>query len=327
VPSHFRALEQKGNSNRKDEILLAAVSAFVALSRPNKRDCNQIEDLAHPILPFASEPTKRFICAALAENPHAPANLLRRLCDEPVETCAPLLLLSPVLSAIDMVSVIGRKGKDHARIIARRSHLPNDVIEALALVDDERARGRAAGVASDLPAAAAQTQNLKPKTAIEARELLAELALSLQTGIDKHVGDTEDEAAWASKADHAKLVRLALHEGTVLFSTALADATGVSHGRVQRLLRRSESGELLTMLKAINVRVDTAFVIACALNPQVSADKIEIKLFMDRFEQLDQSKAVETIRRWKADEISVEFKRRAVNSDREPAAEATFRAS
>ena len=147
MPKHFRALEQQGLANRKDEILRAAISAFVALSKPNKRDCNQIEDLALPILPFASDQTKRFVCAALAENGSTPSNLVRRLCDESVEICAPLLLLSPVMTPIDLVAIIGRKGKEHARIIARRSHLPNDVIEALALVDDERVRARAAGPA------------------------------------------------------------------------------------------------------------------------------------------------------------------------------------
>ncbi len=315
MPTHFRALEQPGHANRKDEILRASISAFVALSKPNKRDCNQIEDLALPILAFASDQTKRFVCAALAENASAPANLVRKLCDEPVEICAPLLLLSPVMTPIDLVAIIGRKGKDHARIIARRSHLPNDVIEALALVDDARVRARAAG--SFDVADANSSSNIKPTTAAQARTLLAELAISLNKAEQAPLAANDlDDVEFAAAGIDAKLIRLALHEESGLFATALADATGLSFGRTQRLVKRIASGELLTALRALGVSVDSAFVTVCALNPHIGSSKLEIRLFRDRFEQLDQDKAVETLRRWKADEISVEFKRRAVNSDR-----------
>lgn len=326
MPTHFRALEQPGHANRKDEILRASISAFVALSKPNKRDCNQIEDLALPILQYATDQTKRFVCAALAESSSAPVNLVRKLCDEPVEICAPLLLLSPVMTPIDLVSIIGRKGKEHARIIARRSHLPNDVIEALALVDDPKVRARAAGSfdAADVGTAS----NVKPTTAAQARTLLAQLALSLnKTESDlptaDHIEDTEISASGVS----SKLIRLALHEETGMFATALADATGLSFGRTQRLVKRIASGELLTALRALDVGVDAAFVITCALNPHIGSNKTEIRLFRDRFELLDQDKAVETVRRWKADEISIDFKRRAVNSERAFEKEAVLKAS
>ncbi len=314
VPTHFRALEQQGQANRKDEILRASISAFVALSKPNRRDCNQVEDLASPILPFASDQTKRFICAALAENGSAPGNLVRRLCDEPVEICAPLLLLSPVLAAIDLVAIIGRKGTHHARIIARRSHLPNDVIEALALVDDERVRTRAAGIA--VSGGPIELTNLKPTTAAQARSLLADLALSLGRAEEALPADAEtDERELVAAGNAAKLIRLVLHEDTGLFATAITDATGLTFGKVQRLVRRVATGELLTVLRALDVSVDSAFVISCALNPHIGSNRLEIRLFRERFEQLDRDKAVDTLRRWKADEISVAFKRMAVNSD------------
>ena len=314
MPTHFRALEQQGHANRKDEILRAAVSAFVALSKPNRRDCNQIEDLSLPILPFASEQTKRFICAALAENRSAPGNLVRRLCDEPVAICSPLLLLSPVLESADLVAVIGRMGIHHARIVARRSHLPGDVIEALALVDDERVRARAAG--GTLSSEKTTGSNVRPTTAAQARALLSDLAMSLKRSeATLPAAANFEDAEPTSVANTAKLVRLVLHEDPGLFATAVADATGLAFGKVQRLVKRVATGELLTVLRALGINVDTAFVILCALNPHIGANRLEIRLFRDRFEQIDKDKAIETLRRWKADEISAQFKRRAVNSD------------
>ncbi|MGB8818322.1 MAG: hypothetical protein WCC66_10430, partial [Rhizobiaceae bacterium] len=93
------------------------------------------------------------------------------------------------------------------------------------------------------------------------------------------------------------------------------------------LVKRIASGELLTALRALDVNVDSAFVIACGLNPHVGSNRMEIRLFRDRFEQLDREKAVETVRRWKADEISVVFKRRAVNSDLDTEKSAGLKAS
>lgn len=324
VPTHFRALEQQGNANRKDEILRAAVSAFAALSKPNRRDCNQIEDLALPILPFAADQTKRFVCAALAESQSAPSGLVRKLCEEPAEICAPLLLLSPALSPVDLVAIIGRKGLEHARVIARRSHLPNDVLEALALVKDDTTQARAAsGGLADKP-----QSNIKPATAAQARTLLAELALSLSPAPAPEGQPVAAETADAARGRLGdRLIRLALHADTGLLSTALADATGLPLKRMQRIVRRAASSELLTTLRALGVSVDEAFVIACALNPATGSSRLEIRLFRDRFSQLDTEKASETLRRWKADEIAAAFQPKAVNADRKAGTERQLKAS
>jgi uncharacterized protein (DUF2336 family) len=307
VPTHYRALEIQGNSDRKDEILRASVSAFVALTKPVRRDINQIEDLVLPILPFASVSAKRFASAALAESTFAPIALIKALCAESPDICAPLLLKSPVLMPVDLVTVIGRHGKEHARIISCRRHLPNDVIEALALVDDEVVRDR---ISDARPNA---QDNIKPANAAEARQMLLEMATSIaQPATEGKEANPAGEFGEPNNPE--RLVRLSLHEKPELLATALADGLGLPVSRCLRFMRRSGSGELITALKALRLSSDQAFVILCALNPLSAASKADIRLMKDRFDAMEQDKANDTVRLWKADEIAMEFVKTASNS-------------
>lgn len=309
VPTHFRALETQGNSDRKDEILRAAVSAFVALTKPVRRDINQIEDLVLPILPFASVSAKRFASAALADSTFAPIALIKALCAESPDICAPLLLKSPVLMPVDLVTVIGRHGKEHARIISCRRHLPNDVIEALALVDDEVVRDR---ISDARPGA---QDNIKPANAAEARHMLLEMATSIAQPHPSIEGKEGSPIGGSGEPnDPDRLVRLSLHEKPELLATALADGLGLPVSRCLRFMRRSGSGELITALKALRFSSDQAFVILCAVNPLTAASKADIRLMKDRFDAMELDKANDTVRLWKADEIAMEFVKTASNS-------------
>ena len=320
VLTHFRALEIQGNSDRKDEILRAAVSAFVALTKPVRRDINQIEDLVLPILPFASVPAKRFASAALAESTFAPVALIKALCAESPDICAPLLLKSPVLMPVDLVTVIGRHGKEHARIISCRRHLPKDVIEALALVDDDVVKDR---ISDARPSA---QDNIKPANAAEARQMLLEMATSIaQPAIEGDAANPAGESGEPNNPD--RLVRLSLHEKPELLATALADGLGLPVSRCLRFMRRNGSGELITALKALRLSSDQAFVILCALNPLTAASKADIRLMKDRFDAMEQDKANDTVRLWKADEIAMEFMKTASNSQIEASGLQAFKAS
>jgi uncharacterized protein (DUF2336 family) len=309
VPTHFRALETQGNSDRKDEILRAAVAAFVILTKPVKRDINQIEDLVVPILPFASVAAKRFASAALAESASAPVALIKALCAESVDICAPLLLKSPVLMPVDLVAIVGKNGKEHARVISCRQHLPNDVIEALALLDDDIVRNR---ISDNGPKA--KHNNVKPSSAAEAREKLLEMARAFVPTESEASADAIAEGPVSrSLINPENLVRSALHEKPEILATALADGLGLTVARCLRLMRRSGSGELLTALKALKLNSDQAFVMLCALNPNVAASKADICLMRDRFGALELEKAQTTVRLWKADDIAMEFVRTASN--------------
>ena len=313
ILENHRTIEGQSKPNRKDEILRAAVSAFVALSKPNIRDCNQIEDLAAPILSVATPQTKRFVAAALAESRAAPVGLVKRICAEPVEICATLLLCTPVLSAVDLVNIIGKQGKQHARVIAQRHHLPNDVIEALALIEDPMVRERVsrkdtAEVSSE---GKNSLKNIKPVSVDDAINLLREIMVDSTAPVVANVETIELTADMIT----AKLVRLALNEEEGLFATAMADVCGVSYGRALKLLRRPSSSELATALRANSILTGDAYLICSVFYPPITTNRTEIRLFKDRFEAMAIEQASEMLRQWKADEISIELRRKGHNQD------------
>jgi uncharacterized protein (DUF2336 family) len=132
VSSVFREIAIRTESGKSDRLFRAAVSAFTSLTRPSRREIAQLAQLTLPLIDRTSVEARRFACAVLSDSRHAPADLVQRLCEEPVETCAPLLIRSPLLSNTDLVRIIGAKGAAHARVIARRGDL-HPAIAALTL--------------------------------------------------------------------------------------------------------------------------------------------------------------------------------------------------
>ena len=314
----YRSLETGNRETRKDDILRAAISAFVGLTNPTKRDCNQIEDLALSLLPFTSENTRRFVAAALCEKPQAPAMLVKRLCEEPVDVCAPLLLRSPALLPIDFVSIIGRTGPEHARVIAKRKHLPNEVIEALACVNDPLVRDRASkgNVGPDIDPITA-LGNIKPVSAEAARDFLRTLmdpATVPSTAIRELPDqDMQPIPAMLPREAARKLVDLSLREQEGLFLTALADMTGLSYPRALKLIRRPSAAELGTVLKSLEIDGPTAFLVCSIFYPQICSSRSEMRLFLERHDAMDCDSATAMVRGWKAEEIALSIVRRGAN--------------
>ena len=102
-------------AGKPERLLRAAVTAFCSIPRPDRRETAQLDDLAVPLLERVSDDTLRFTADALSDSPFAPPMLIRRLCDRPVDICAPILLLSPVLTHFDLLALIRRHGLAPAR--------------------------------------------------------------------------------------------------------------------------------------------------------------------------------------------------------------------
>ena len=134
VTAPFRPLENP--QNRKDEIVIAAISAFVGRTRPTRFEANQLEDLVLPILPYTEPATRRLAAACISHSPHAPHGLVMRLCEEETEVCAALLLRSPVLQDADLIRLVESRGIAFARVIARRPTLTQKIRNLLLALGD-----------------------------------------------------------------------------------------------------------------------------------------------------------------------------------------------
>ena len=107
--SDFRQITLGGDAPRRERLFRAAVSAFCSLMRPSRRDISQLEDLTLPLFESVSPESRRYVAAALSECRYPPPTLVKRLCDEPLEVAAPLLIRSTALADIDLLALVAEE--------------------------------------------------------------------------------------------------------------------------------------------------------------------------------------------------------------------------
>ncbi|MFD2058100.1 hypothetical protein ACFSQT_34980 [Mesorhizobium calcicola] len=316
--SDFRQIAARNDSGKAERLFRAAVSAFCSLTRPSRREIGQLEDLTLPLFDNVSVESRRYVAAALSECEYAPAALVRRLCEEPVDIAAPLLIRSRAVSDIDLIALIGRHGLPHARAIARRKDLnPTiaDLIRALERPTLVRVREPDAKATSADKAATAAADKIAPVSTKAASE---EPPIERSPGIAaenasrrlRSMMRTGDEAA-ATNADaftgadtYVKLRETALTGNAAFFQTALADALDIDFSIARSLTANQNYASLLAALRSLDLSEDRAFLIAVAVYPSQFPHPQAIRTFLDRYRLLHRDAAVDKVRLWKAETLS-----------------------
>lgn len=308
--SDFRQIAVRKDSGKAERLFRAAVSAFCSLTRPSRREIGQLEDLTLPLFDNVSVESRRYVAAALSECEYAPAALVRRLCEEPVDIAAPLLIRSRAVNDIDLIALIGRHGLPHARAIGRRKGLnPTiaDLIRALERPTLVRVREpEAKAIAADeMVSVSTETASDEP-----AREQALGIAAENARRRLRSMMRTGDETA-ATNADlftgadtYVKLRETALTGNAAFFQTALADALDIDFSIARSLTANHNYASLLAALRSLDLSEDKAFLIAVAVYPSQFPHPQAIRTFLDRYRQLHREAAQDKVRHWKAETLS-----------------------
>lgn len=333
--ANFRDIAVRGDVSKAERLFRAAVSAFCSLTRPSRRDATQLDDLTLPLFDMVSLDSRRYVAAALSECEIVPMELVRRLCDEPVSVCAPLLVRSRALGDTDLIALIGKHGVSHARAIARRPIL-NMAISHLAKALE--------GAVSAQPDTSPAVQSPSPPQApVEAtamgtgrdrqpaEEIRHRLRMMMRPEFDGYEGATVRPVA--GPACFAKLRDTAMTGNLTFFQTALADALKLNFRTARTITETSSHSPLMVALRALELSEEQAFLIACAVLPRQFAHPEAIRLFLDRYRALAHDMALERVRGWKVEMVATWINEnvhapRAGNSDRraDDAANAALRA-
>jgi hypothetical protein len=129
-------LSLSSQQNRDAALLRATTDLFVQESSHDRDEIRRYEELATHFLPRVTATDRAYVAERLAARPDAPAAVLRMLAKDTVEIARPVLLASPVLTSLDLLSVIAATGAEHHRLIAERRELAADVERALRLMGD-----------------------------------------------------------------------------------------------------------------------------------------------------------------------------------------------
>jgi uncharacterized protein (DUF2336 family) len=306
--SDFRQLALKGEAGRAERLFRAAVSAFCCLTRPSRREIAQLEDLTLPLFDQVSVESRRYVAAALSECEYAPEALVRRLCDEPVEIAAPLLIRSGALTDIDLIALIGRHGLKHARAIGRRPNLNTTSAQLVAALDGPTlVRLPLADAPSRVAAAADDRQSDQPSseptpmpdTPLE--KTRRHLRSMMLPAVDRHALRASQGVVGGN---YGKLRETALSGSVEFFQAALVDALAIDLPTARSLTETSSYASLLFGLRALDMDEDRAFLITAAIYPGQFAHPEGIRLFLDRYDAVDHDSAIATLRNWKMDAIA-----------------------
>lgn len=292
-----------GEPGKADRLFRAAVSAFCSLTRPSRNEIAQLEDLALPLFDSVSVESRRFVAAALSECTHAPTALVQRLCDEPVDIAAPLLIRSNALNDVDLIALIGHHGLPHARAIARRPGL-NPVIANLikALVNSGVNSGvqrEETAVEIDPPLTASNdggpvqaSAAMPSESETVRRRLRAMMRPAADSGADR------DTLADSKPVDFSKLLSAALAGDPPSFQAMLADALGIDSRLAQSIAGSTD--KLSTALRALDLREEQAFLLTAALFPASFQHTESIRQFLQKYRLCPREAARDKLRGWVA---------------------------
>lgn len=282
--SDFRQIAIKTEAGKAERLFRAAVSAFCALTRPSRREIAQLDDLTLPLFDDVPPDALRFAATALAECESAPPGLVKRLADMPVEISGPLLIRSRALSDVHIIALIGRHGLPHARALARRKGLHPTIASLV------RALDRPVPVPGEQPASGSDPRAETGSAAERTRERLR----TMMGG-----GDLDaTSVAPATPPTISRLLEAALETGPARLQAVLAEALGLEAERTRRIVSPSDYFSLLIALRALRLREPEAFLIVSAACPGSFPDVGGIRLFLERYRNLDPQAAAARVATW-----------------------------
>jgi len=272
----FRNLTEPRSADQADRLLRAAVTAFVALTRPTRIDAARLADLAEPLLDRAAPETLRFAAAALSDSPAAPAVLVRRIANLPVALSAPLIARSPLLTEIDLIALIGRNGLAHARVVARRHDHGPRLAALLAGLPDEEIRAAMAA---------------RPGAPLGGAEAMRERLRVIATAITP--AETPAAAVEAAPDSWPALREAALSGDKARFALALAAAHDLPVEAAARFV--TGHGQLVVALRPFDLAPEQAFLLVAALFPGVVGDSAAIRRTLEDYGALDRARCARIV--------------------------------
>lgn len=293
----FRQIAFEDGPRNCDGLFRAAVSAFCAIPRPSANEIRQLDDLSLGLYGSVSREGLRYAATVLSKCSSVPPGLLRRLCDEPVDISAPLLIGYRALTDIDLIGLISRHGLSHARVIARRKNINPDIanfirllsMKASAEMDSRLARTRVSGPAVE-----------------QVRDRLRSLMQArLADGAPDATPDSGRISPGSENEPFAVLRDAALASDPDLFADALARALDVSLFRARRLATAITYSDLLIGLKSLRLSEEQAFLITAAIYPSQVFNGAAMRLFLERYRSLDASHVEERLREWRMQDQTI----------------------
>lgn len=249
----------RASERKRDAALLRATTELFVLEVSHDRDeVRRYSELATHFLPKVSVADRIFVAERLSICSDAPMHALRMLARDTIEVAGPILLRSPALLTIDLLTIIAATGPEHHRLIAQRATIAPDVRRALRLTGDAEVFAFLEGGANGAAKAATATgPRLDPWEflTLDRKSRLSVIAgIASRPQAEIHAsGEKRLDRAFRSILGAAQIVGFARTGQLAAIIEAVSDALELPSDLVAAALK-DRSGELLgIMLKALRL--------------------------------------------------------------------------
>ncbi|MGU3574746.1 DUF2336 domain-containing protein [Brucellaceae bacterium C25G] len=310
----FRALEgfsvnRNPADSKADDLLLASISGYASITRPGRHDLLQLEDLAMPLIDYASAKGKRDAAMRLLQMQEAPHSLVFKLAHEPVNISAPLLLRSQALSTSDLLHLIEARGLSHARIIARR-HTQDSLLTGLLKTFSDPEIDKLLASQDDLSTQITAEWSDAPQREKTNSQKLMQIHHQLNMMMRDANSELENSASRyqspvpSYQVPENHLIDSALLINGDFFRMALADALGISLERARRVIGEWPSSQLPIALKALNMSAQDCYLILTAMLGTIHGNRDSLRDFVHIYRSINPETAQQIVERWKEDDAA-----------------------
>lgn len=311
----FRALEGFSINNptdsKADDLLIAAISGYASITRPGRHDLLRLEDLAMPLIDYATAKGKRDAAIRLTQMQEAPHSLVFKLAHEPTNISAPILLRSDALSTSDLLHLIEARGIGHARIIARRPQqdaLLSGLLQSFndgeidSVLAQQNIITKQFGLEHPVNKVPEQTNSQKlAQIHQQLNMMMRDASTDAETTEARHLPPHQ-----SFQVPENHLIDSALLINPNFFRMALADALGVSLERAQAIIGEWPSSQLPLALKALKLSAQDCYLILTAVLGTIHGDRDSLRDFVHIYRSIKPETAQQIVDRWKADDAVIE---------------------
>lgn len=295
----------KYNRGRQVRILLDAALAFDRTDNQTREEIDKFKELFYSLIEQTPVADKRQIAIILARNVYTPRAIALYLAMEDVATASPVLLYSPLISEVDIVTIANKCDVLALRVLARRNALSESAVRAIvarrdtssvkilrqnpSVTNSDSVRLLPQEKTSDLPLSvdpvSDKTSKRRSKTASKTEKEI--LALAARGGkipqTTRNVTGIYTDTSGAS----GTLLKAARTRNKISFFNELSAQLGLGPAHLKKFIMEDPENSLCAALKALEVPTGVASQIMLLMDPEIGASIQKLRLFMKGFNSLD----------------------------------------
>ncbi|MDZ7822857.1 MAG: hypothetical protein U5K75_01625 [Ahrensia sp.] len=268
--------------------IISAAFCFVEIARPTLMEKLRLKDLILGHIDNLNPTDQAAICSALASSPHAPIDLLMRLCELDADICYSLLVGSKAFNDNQLAIILaGEITAEKARIIARNPSLGPLSIRQLRAIGDT-----------------------KIDRSLDMRQLPQAFHLEKLEVSEYHILEENPRIG--------ALIESLQDDADTIVHTALADALGLGLPSIFALCSDPTSRNLPLALRYLSLSNEKAWQVYMRLTQKIPKDTELHSVFQRVYSSLEMAECIAIIGRWQMDELVAITRERNVANDTHP---------